>query len=883
MPDSTTRVNALVFRFTPDLAGGVWYRRLPPEFGKAWRAFDNAYRARSGRDVQPAHTAVSLALRGLLGGHAHFDPARGELVTEKELDEQDLLDVVTLFHAFALDEEPDLSRPCELAEIAASAPVERLYIGDYLDGGPTQPCPPGWVFETAVWAFTRALAQQPWQVDGRTVQLRDDTGGALNAWNDLWLGHVRRPSAAGAGIQTQARYAMARIAARLKTLPNVAHPVLLLDGTATRISPTLRGVSSVLVEQKAADAPLVRLALDGRIARHVNRAAAQTLAALSVDRAVLDLDDFTADGAKPGRVRGIVPKSWRFAIGRGVGMHFHRELYRHVHEVFPQIRTVGTRAVRGRLPAPRRERIEASAIADSLRAYGHTSLTVVCLWAKDVNRRRMLTELGDALGTDLTGRDPVDGETIVLSNAIRVAVKHAPELLAHGTTVDRAAFAALIPALRPEPGGLVAVLCETDSQRGVDHGATAAEPPTEAEARAAYRRYLERRRQNEAEDAKPQVRRLLARRGLVCQFLDHPKPTRRSVKPPKHEDYPVRAAVIDLFRSAGLADDRFTHALSGVTVGEHPATALAHVGIHVRQQNKQTRSGKTKLVVTMTALVPPAMGETSWTLRGWAHRDRARWEPYPAACASFHAVTLEVGSRNHDDLVKIADIVEFALGTLTDTTLRGIPYILYTDGFTSRGVWPGLFNSRQSTTPSADRPWLPGATLPTAQRPLVVVRVNAETAETPRPVSAMTIKIDGDGRQNVTEWRTATKLFRVETDFGSPVFWLSRVPAQFDGAGSGRLGENVTRWTVDEGPAVRRTWYSMNTLEVYPIADLPDADLEAVAGATARLCRQTSGWDGQTTYPEPLHLARQMDLDHPEYRSAELPDDPEPALLAHDE
>lgn len=884
MTGSKTRLNALVFPFTPDLAGSVRFRRLPPEFGQAWRTFENDYRARSGRNIQPAHTAVSLTLRGLLGGHAYFDPARGELITEQDLDEQDLLDVFTFFRAFALDEEPDLDRPCELAEAAASAPVEHLHLGDYLDGGPSQPSPPGWVFETAVWGFTRALARHPWQVDGRTVRLRDDTGGALNAWNDLWPGHTRRLLPDGGGSRTEPRYAMARIAARLKTLPNIAYPVLLLDGTATRISPTLRGVSTVLVEQKAADAPLVRLSLDGRIARHVNRPAAQTLAALSVDRAVLDLDDFTVDAAAPGRVRGIVPKSWRFAIGRGVGMHFHRELYRHVHEVFPQIRTVGTRVVRGRLPAPRRERIEVSAIADSLRAYRHTSLTVVCLWAKDVNRKRMLAELGNAFGTDLIGHDPADGETIVLSDAIRVAVKHAPELLAHGTGVDRAAYAALIPALCPEPGGLIAVLCETDSQRDVDDEAATAEPRTEAEARAAYRNYLERRRHNETEDAKPQVRRLLARRGLVCQFLDQPKPTRRSARPPKHEDYPVRAAVIDLFRSAGLADDRFTHALSGVTFGGCSATEVAHVGIHVRQQNKQTRSGRTKLVVTMTALAPPATGEAPWTLRGWAHRDRARWEPYPAACASFHAVTLEPGSRNRDDLTRIAEIVELALGTLTDTTLRSIPYVLYTDGFASRGVWPGLFNSRQgTTTPSMDRPWLPGATLPRTQQPLAVVRVNAETTETPRPVSATTTRRDGDGRPNVTEWRTATKLFRVETDFGAPVFWLSRVPAQFDGAGSGRLGESTTRWSIDEGPAVRRTWYSMNTLELYPIADLLDSELEALASTAARLCRQTSGWDGQTTYPEPLHLARQMDLDHPEYRSAALPDDPEPALLAHDE
>lgn len=882
-PDSTTRLNALAFRFTPDLAGSVQIRRLPGEFRQAWWAFESAYKAMCGRDVQPAHSAVALALRGLLGGHVHFDPGRGELVTELDLDEQDILDAFTLFRAFSLGEEPDLARPCDLAKIVAATPVEHVHLGDYLGGGLTQPNPPGWVYATAVWAFTRSLAEYPWEVDGRTVRFRADTDGALNAWDDLWYGTVLRPVPGSKDKRAEPRHSMARVTARLKTLPNIAHPVMLLEGAATRISPTLRGVSSVLVEQKAAGAPLVRLALDGRIARHVNRPAAQTLAALSVDRAVLDLEDFAINAAEPGRVRGIVPKSWRFAIGRGVGMHFHRELYRHVHEVFPGIRPIGTRVVTGRAPTPRQGLIHADDIADALRVHGYESLTVVCLWAKDVNRRRMLAELGVAFGVDLIGRDPADGAVIAVSDQIRIAVKHAPELLDHGLKIDRAALAERIPVLHPVPGDLTVVMCETDSDHGARVEPEDSEPQTDEEARAAYKRYLERLRQLTEEDAKPQVRRLLARLGLVCQFLDQPKPIRKKAKPPKHEDYPARAAVIDLMRSAGLADNRFTHALAGVRIGEHSAASVAHIGIHVRQQNKQTRGGRTKLVVTITALVPPNAGETAWAVWAWALRDRARWEHYPVACAGFHAVALEPGSRSRDELTQLAGIVEHALGTFTDTTLRGVPYVIYVDGFATRGVWPGLFNNRQGTTPDAERPWLPGMSLPPSQRPLATVRINAESAETARPVSSTTVRIDDGGRRNVTESRTTTRMFRIETDFGSPVFWLSRKPVQFDGAGSGRLGELTTRWGVDEGPATRRTWYSMNTVEFYPIADLPDSALEALAVTAARLCRQTSGWEGQTTYPEPLHLARQLDLDHPEYRADELPDDPESPLLAHDE
>jgi hypothetical protein len=676
-------------------------------------------------------------------------------------------------------------------------------------------------------------------------------------------------------------------------VPNLAHTVVLLDGSSTRISPTLRGVSTALVEQKAAGAPLVRLNLDGRIARHVNRPAAQTLARLAVDRAVLDLEDFTTDPIAPGRVRGIVPKSWRFAIGRGVGMHFHRELYRHVQEVFPGISEVPTRPVRTRLIAPRQGRAELSALAGALREHGHTALVIVCLWSGERNRLRMLTELGVYFDTDLVGADLVDGCAAEVSPEVKVVTIRAEEALAHGRGADRRTHLEGFVALQPVPGTLTVVLCETDS----DHGARAAaeeaariaagekEPETDEEARAAYKRFLKRKEELAAQDSKPQVRRILAQLGHVSQFLDQPKPParRRSLVPPKHGDYPARAAITDLLRSAGLVDDRFTHVLGGLRVGDHQANAMAHIGIHVRQQNRRARGGKTKLVVTMTAMLPPRSGSDQWTLRAWTHRDQAVWEPYPAACARFHAEALLPGSRSRDDLVRLADIVEHALGTLTDRLPTGVPYIVYLDGHGSRGVWPGLLNNRQGTASDLNRIWLPGATLPPRQRPLAVVRVNASPDETPRPVGATTVTFDSGDRPVARDAKTVNRLFRIETDFGGPAFWLSRVPAQYDGAGSGRLGEHHTRWGEEEGPRTRRTWYSMNAVEFYPIAALPDEVLEALAVVAARLCRQTSGWEGQTTYPEPVHLARQLDLDHPEFRAEELTDDPESPLLAEDE
>lgn len=47
---------------------------------------------------------------------------------------------------------------------------------------------------------------------------------------------------------------------------------------------------------------------------------------------------------------------------------------------------------------------------------------------------------------------------------------------------------------------------------------------------------------------------------------------------------------------------------------------------------------------------------------------------------------------------------------------------------------------------------------------------------------------------------TETELtYRVETDFGDPVWLLVTVPPHYDGAAAGRLGNKKTRWIADHG------------------------------------------------------------------------------------
>jgi hypothetical protein len=72
--------------------------------------------------------------------------------------------------------------------------------------------------------------------------------------------------------------------------------------------------------------------------------------------------------------------------------------------------------------------------------------------------------------------------------------------------------------------------------------------------------------------------------------------------------------------------------------------------------------------------------------------------------------------------------------------------------------------------------------------------------------------------------------------------------------------------------ALRDDWHAMTARE-FLVVDPADSDPTALVVLAARLCQQPLGWDGRTALPAPLHLAGQLDRDHPDYRSGVDPAD----------
>ncbi|KOX13551.1 hypothetical protein ADK67_44110 [Saccharothrix sp. NRRL B-16348] len=271
---------------------------------------------------------------------------------------------------------------------------------------------------------------------------------------------------------------------------------------------------------------------------------------------------------------------------------------------------------------------------------------------------------------------------------------------------------------------------------------------------------------------------------------------------------------------------------------------------------------------------------------GWSSI-KPEWRPYRSAQTAFHAGAYPEGTgdkktyrQRWDDA---ADTVERALADLADE-LDGIPYAVTVDASASRRMWDGLQNMHLGGSPEnkKSRYWLPGSTLTPDERPRAVIRVNIDDEEVPQPVGTTQIARSKDSEP--AEKETATTLYAITTDFGTPVWILCNVPRAYDGDGAGRLGSKYTRWDAkrsvsSENKEERRkgempqNWYSMTVNEILPLACADDVSAQALAITTAKLCHQAQFWDGRSRLPVPLHAAKQMDLDHPQYRRTVAPEE----------
>ncbi|WP_063797927.1 RNaseH domain-containing protein [Saccharothrix sp. NRRL B-16348] len=911
-------LNTLAFRCTPELVGdsAVHVRHFDDVTWKLWDDFElHCKRKFDNDDARVPYSIATTVLSTITGGYVHLEPDRRGpfLASLTPIDGTLLRRVFTLTHHLALGQDVgtiDLTAPPELAKRIADTPEHRYLLADHLQPSrDTQPTAPGWLYRTVAWDLSQQLAAHPWRIsDDRTITLRPDSTGGLVAFDDPWQN------------EQGGRFALSRTALRLKTLPNITHPVLLLNSRVTRISSSLVFSKTALAEQPGTGRPLLEISLDGRGgARTVNRLALQALGRLEMDYSVLRTIDERSKREQrllaeakannqtarfpqehPGQVWPILPKNYTFPIGTGPGMQHLRLLHRHFISVFPDTAApLEAREVRATMPrrptdpeniskqeyerrkearkqhpdpktlGPIKERGSLFPTPQSITTFLDTSritaLRIVCLWYRDETRLRMLDTLRKTFDLDPQGLDPHDGAEFSLhGERITAVFHHTEDFLKPGPAGTRtAALAAINTSLTSRDNVLVGAWCETEIPTVADN-ADGTSP--------------------DDLDAKPQTKKILAERGVPTQYLLGKD--EKGVIQPKAKDHPAEMALLDLYRSLGIIDDRIANALRPEKAG-YLVDSIAHVGIYVRQQNRRKGEfGQPKVIITASALVPPQTDDGTWTMLGWSSI-KPEWRPYRSAQTAFHAGAYPEGTgdkktyrQRWDDA---ADTVERALADLADE-LDGIPYAVTVDASASRRMWDGLQNMHLGGSPEnkKSRYWLPGSTLTPDERPRAVIRVNIDDEEVPQPVGTTQIARSKDSEP--AEKETATTLYAITTDFGTPVWILCNVPRAYDGDGAGRLGSKYTRWDAkrsvsSENKEERRkgempqNWYSMTVNEILPLACADDVSAQALAITTAKLCHQAQFWDGRSRLPVPLHAAKQMDLDHPQYRRTVAPEE----------
>lgn len=337
MPQTDTDLlNLAALRCTPALLDGatLYVRRLDEAFSQLWWNFETDYKDHCGREeVQAPRTIATTALQAYTGGNVHFDPRRNHrvLVSLHPIDDATICDAFTLMHGLAMGQRADaidLNRPVRLAEKLAGTPQQEQPLAGFLGCNRNgQPDVPGWVFDTITWHLARRLAAAPFRVDGQEIAFLPDTTGGLIAWDRPWFSNSGRD------------YALCRMRLRLKTIPNVADPVLLFSGHATRISKSMNYTTTVLARQPGPEAPILEVPLDGRgKIRRVPRMALATLDVLKLgkpvlqaieDRIAADTDASRIPGgpqlaptepAPPGDIRPVLGKNFPFGVGHGAGM-----------------------------------------------------------------------------------------------------------------------------------------------------------------------------------------------------------------------------------------------------------------------------------------------------------------------------------------------------------------------------------------------------------------------------------------------------------------------------------------------------------------------------------------------------------------------------------
>ncbi len=173
--------------------------------------------------------------------------------------------------------------------------------------------------------------------------------------------------------------------------------------------------------------------------------------------------------------------------------------------------------------------------------------------------------------------------------------------------------------------------------------------------------------------------------------------------------------------------------------------------------------------------------------------------------------------------------------------------VLFLDALECRRFWNGLKDTGGDELPDC-----------ASLGRVAVVRTRIEESEVPRPARTGDFPQNGDPqprKPGETEALYALK----ESDYAGASWYVSASLTKR------RMGQhrNHSRFSCNEWE-LKKNWHAMTITEILVHSPGP-FDAELLCELTAVLCRHSPAWDGTLKRPSPLHLAKAIVDDHPDF------------------
>jgi hypothetical protein len=675
------------------------------------------------------------------------------------------------------------------------------------------------MFEIARWLCASVVTQKPFTFDGAEVRYREDTDGNLLAWDRP----IEHETPLGHWIATH------YLETSVVTLPGTENLYYRLEPRLSRIPGHWSWVGNLWLSHNDRQ-PLLTVPVGHRRSgekwqTYYKNHLADILQACQLSPMPVLPEDLK--DADPHVFRARMGKPSYHGIGKGVGVRHAFQLQEQLSGRFDQAEPHFTRTPIQLRPRQKESRIAGLDLDPAVLASGTEALRIVCLYATETTRHRMLSALSWYSSSPSALTDVLDDVEVPLTGRVSVVCHHAPELLAHG---GRERDLNSVGWIRPE-GRLGAVtvvaLVETDVMAA-----------------------QEARRRGD-EDAKPVLRRELGKRGVITQFLDSGGDLKNLGK---SVDYPADYAVRDLISRAGVLDNRLGRATTALKATQLPLTQSAtFVGLHLREVKtpsaKRGTRPKPATVVKLIALHASSDPDVPWTIT--MYDDELGWTSYRQAAARYYASAL--GSEHlgyyGDGAIQLRRYVDQALSALP----LDRPLVVFVDSVAAR-VWSGLRHAGHNRQPEL----VPGATL--RHPDLAVVRV-ATGDNTLRATHRTHVPFNNDSLK--PDLPDSALYEHTEND---TTIWLLPHKSRIFRAGNfgARVGADHTRWSLpaEKSTLMKDDWHLLSATEI-SVPRLGSWTPRQLAALTARLCNHPVSWDDRTRYPVPLHLARAVDSEHP--------------------